>query len=273
MGERSTGTLIIYSILIIFLLAAAGLIIYIHPFWPSQISKESAKPMDLLRVIIPGLFSASLVVLYFNMSKIQKEQSSIQKTQMKLDRAEREPLINVKAIKADGDIATVTLENIGAGLADQLSIVSHIYIPSHDDDSDSISIGEPRYDNQLNKTKGSFIRSVKSGSEADFSAELYLPSQEFDDFDEVFSSVLRRLDDNDSISTEDVYMQFEIQYDHRIPDKGIGRQFLPPMKITLDKGQQLEDILNGDSDVHNEVQSILKSKDNTLRAPQTTYNE
>lgn len=253
--------------LILFSLVAIGYL-YPVPFFPSPETPAGAG--DLLAAVVPGVFSLLLAVLYLDMTGIQSRQVSLQETQNEINRASREPHINVTNIETDGDIVTFELKNIGEGIAKRLSVVAHLYIRRIDEDA--IAIGEPNYRNRLTMTNSAnLINSLESGEDHEYSTEVYLPSWQYADLDEKFKSVIHKIRNSTSDDISDVYLQFEIQYDHQMPDRGRGKQYLQPMEVSLGNGSTVDAVLSSRNTAQGEIQSILTTSENTLNKPTTTY--
>jgi hypothetical protein len=248
---------------------AAIMYLYPVPYFPYS-PEEPAGAGDLLAAVVPGVFSLLLAGLYFDMTGIQGRQVELQKTQNKIDRAAREPHINVTDIEPDSDIVAFELKNIGDGIAEDLSVVAHLYIRRIDEDP--ISIGEPIHRNQLTLTgSGNLITSLESGEKQEYSAEIYLPSQEHEELDEKFRSVINNIIDESADDFSDIYVQFEIQYGHQMPDRDRGKQYLQPMKVSFDRGPTVENVLSSSSTAQDGIQSIISTSDNTLHVPTTEY--
>lgn len=264
--KKNTLAIAFFILLSISILAIGYL--YPVPYLPSP--EEPASAGDLLAAVVPGVFSLLLAALYWDMAGIQERQVGLQDTQNKIDRASREPHINVTNIEANGDIVTFKLKNIGEGIAKQLSVVAHLYVRRIDEDA--ISIGEPNYRNQLTMTdSGNLITSLESGRNHTYSTEIYLPSGEYRDLDEKFKSVIEEIKRTAADDISDVYLQFEIQYDHQMPDRGRGKQYLQLMEVSLDNGSTVEAVLSSGTTAQEEIQSILTTPENTLKTPTTMY--
>lgn len=249
-------------------LAAIGYL-YPNPYFPYS-PENPAGAGDLLAAVVPGIFSLLLAVLYLDMTGIQGRQVDLQETQNKIDRASREPHINVKFIDTSDDIATFKLKNIGEGIAKRLSVVAHLYIRRIDEDP--ISIGEPNYPNQLIMTgSGNQIKSLEPGETHDYSTEIFLPSQEYEELDEKFKSVIDKIKETAEGDISDVYLQFEIQYDHQMPDRGRGKQYIQLMEVSLDDGSTIDAVFSSRSTAEDGIQSIMSASENTLNIPTTEY--
>jgi hypothetical protein len=267
MRKKPLAILLAIILLIVTSIILIGYL-YPAPYFPSP--QEPAGAGDLLAAVVPGVFSLLLAVLYWDMTGIQERQVSLQETQNQIDRASREPHINVRNITANNDTVTFELKNIGEGIAKRLSVVAHLYIRRIDEGS--ISIGEPDYRNQLTMTdSNNLITSLESGERHEYSTNIYLPSRAHKNLDEQFNSVISKIKSTASDDIADVYLQFEIQYDHQMPDRGRARQYLQLMRVSLDRGSTVEAVLSSGTTAQEEIQSILSTPENTLKTPMTLY--
>lgn len=264
-------TLVLAAFILTLISISIFAIVYLYPIPSFPSPEQPAGAGDLLAAVVPGVFSLLLAALYWDMTGIQERQVSLQETQNKIDRASREPHINVTNIETKNDIVTFELKNIGEGIAKRLSVVVHLYIRRIDENA--IQIGEPNYKNKLTMTdSGNLITSLESGKGHKYSTEIYLPSREYEDLDERFSSVINKIKRTAADDISDVYLQFEIQYNHQMPDRGRGKQYLQPMKVSLDDGSTVEAVLSSGTTAQEEIQSILTTPENTLKTPMTTYD-
>jgi len=245
---------------------------FLYQYLPSPISAEDASSVSFLEVVVPGISSFVLALLYVNMSGIQAQQARLQDTQKEIQEAEHEPHLNVHDIDPDGDTVSLELKNVGEGLAKELSVTAHLYAQELGTEGINYSIEEPNYQNRLfKKDSGNLITSLSSGESGIFSTKIYLPSQQYKGFDEAFNSVLRNIDDRTQNTIDELYLQFEVQYSHDMPDKGRAHQFLQPFKVSLDQGYYVEDLMSADMSVPTEIRTILEAEGNSLRVPQTIH--
>jgi len=258
--KRQFFTLLSFSLVV-----GAGLLVYnYYPITTLEpITAESAETINFLELVVPAVFSAVLAILYLRMSGTQRRQTEIQDIQTKLQEAEQKPIINVHSLDATADSVLIELENVGSGTAENISIVAHIYINGLDAER---AIKEPLHRNFLVR-EGSdpFIRSIGSGQKSRFSGRVYLPSKQYDGFDETFSSGLESA--FEGISTDTFYLQFELQYEHNIPNKKRARQFITPLRASASRGYTLEDVIKGGTSAPEELRTILQSNDSSLREP------
>jgi len=228
--------------------------------------------MEFLKVVVPSSFSFTLVMLYYLMSGTQSKQAKLQETQKDLDRVEHKPILNVESMEFTRDVVEFKLDNIGNGVAEDLEVNTHLYFKTVGPSEDGISIGPTQFQNQLVRTdSGHFTTSLGPNETHPFSATIYLPSQSHNDFDEKFSSVLRTVFNENNNLHGAVYLQFELQYSHQMPEQGRARQFLQPFKIDIEGEYLLENLMAGSSTTLAEEPFVFKSPNSTLQVPQTTY--
>lgn len=267
-----------YGILALGILASICLIWYIYPLSlpPDQISDKNADPGLLLRTAVPAITSLLLVALYTNMSNIQSQQTDIQDIQKDIQEAQHRPKLNISEVGVTRDSITLTITNAGESVAEDLALAVHLYILTSGKDNQGISVGEPSHQNRLVDTEGGFISSLGPRQTREFSTNVYVPSREFPEMDEGFSAFLKSLEseiDDRNESIERVYLQFEVQYTHQMPEKGPARQFVRPIAGNLTNGYTLEDLVSDDNRGTNEIFSILNRDTTTLRVPQVTYRD
>jgi hypothetical protein len=215
------------------------------------------------------LLTFALIVVYRDIGATQSEQTTEMNEQRKLIESRHEPVIQVLLLDSSGGFIWPKLRNIGNGLARNLTVVFHFYAEeadreinskparlTHSADSDAVDVSVP---------EAAEIDSLSPGETGKLAAEIRIPSLNGDEYEPI--SVL--MEELQSKNIQEIVFQVEITYDHLMPTRGKGRQFLKPRKIGVRPGLSVENMVKN-SEILTDY-SVFDEASN-LREPRTYYD-
>jgi len=183
-----------------------------------------------------GLLTFVLIAVYRDIGETQSDQKEILENQNSLMEASNLPSIDTlsSGINNNGEIE-VQLENTGNGPANSLSATIHF----HPVEPDSGSYSMPRFPNRENRFR-SLTRDDSTGSTTirDGRTDTYLAQVMIPDFtsQSVYHTAGHAIRDLTRMGIEEIDFQMVIRYDHLLPTKGQGYQYLQVRRCDISQG-------------------------------------
>lgn len=232
----------------------------------TQISLAGGLAVKYPSVVLSGL----LVIAYIAQTATLKRQKTILGNQQSLMEADHQPVLNVDDIRGNDDEIILGLTNVGNGVATDIA-VQMLAEPVDDQGNIGtiVQLGKWETTHPLSRRGSSpGSNNLQAGDNDEFAAEIYIPSPDDDQINELFAQVMEKLDRR---GAEKIAFQVVLVYDHMMESKGHAWKYLDHQQAEIDGRTTVEEVLD-DPEWMIISSSALRSRETTFEETRTKFN-